>query len=79
MAADGLVVLVKDRAGGKQRLCGAEDVLDHPAVAVAEDGLQRGQFGVGAQHVDAIEERVELDPARIDFEAATGAELRKRR
>jgi hypothetical protein len=35
VAADGLVVFVEDRAGGEQRFGGAEDVLDHPALAVS--------------------------------------------
>src|SRR6516162_1794897 len=75
MAANGRVVFVKDRAGSEQRLGRAKDVLDHPAVAVAQGDLQRGQFAVGAQHVDAVKERVEGDAAWIDLEAVAGAEL----
>jgi hypothetical protein len=77
VAADGVVAFVEDRAGGEEGFCGSEDVLDHPAVAIAQDGLERGEFGVGAQHVDAVEEGVEGDAARVDFEAAPGFEGEK--
>ncbi len=77
VTADGVVAFVEDRAGGEQRFCGAEDVLDHPALAIAQDGLERGKLGVGAQHVDAVEESVEGDAARIDFETTTGFEAEK--
>jgi len=30
VASDGVVAFVEDRAGGEQRFCGAEDVLDTP-------------------------------------------------
>src|SRR6516225_8532697 len=53
------------------------NVLDHPALAVAQRGLQRGEPGIGAQHIGAVEQRIEGDAARVDLETAAG--LRKRR
>ena len=53
----------EDRAGGEQRFGGAEDVL-YPALAVAQGGLQRGEPGIGAQHIGAVEPRVEGNAAR---------------
>src|SRR5215468_1542196 len=75
VAANGLIVFVKDGTGGEQRLTRAKDVLDHPAVAVAQGGLQRGQLHGDPDHVDAIVERVERDAPGIDFEAAAGSGL----
>ena len=77
VTADGVVAFVEDRAGGEEGFCGAEDVLDHPAVAIAQDDLERGELGVGAQHIDAVEEGVEGNAARVDFEAAPGFEAEK--
>jgi len=57
------------------RFGGAEDVLDHPALAVAQGGLQRGEPGIGAQHIGAVEQRVERDAARVDLKAAAGGKL----
>ena len=64
----------EDRAGGEQRFGGAEDVL-YPALAVAQGGLQRGEPGIGAQHIGAVEQRVERDAARVDLKAAAGGKL----
>src|SRR5215831_10282350 len=75
VAANGLVVFVKDGTGGEQRLTRAKDVFDHPAVAVAQGGLQRGQLHRDPDHVDAIVKRVERDAPGIDFEAAAGSGL----
>ena len=72
VAANGLVAFVKDGTGGEQRLTRAKDVFHHPAVAVAQGGLQRGQLHRDPDHVDAVVERVERDAPGIDFEAAAG-------
>jgi hypothetical protein len=50
VAADAGVGLVEDRAGGEQRLCGFEGILHGQQIAVAQYDLERGDFGVGAQH-----------------------------
>jgi hypothetical protein len=68
VAADGGVGLVEDGAGGEQCLGGLEGVLHRQEVAVAEDHLQRGQPGVGAEHEQAVETGVRLDLGRIDGE-----------
>ena len=54
VAADAGVGLVEDRAGG-QRLCGFEGILHGQQIAVAQHDLESGDFGVGAQHEEAIE------------------------
>jgi hypothetical protein len=40
-----------------------------------QGGLQRGEPGIGAQHIGAVEQRIEGDAARVDLEAAAGGEL----
>src|SRR5512144_813392 len=66
VAADGSVGLVEDRPGGEQRLGGLEGVLNRQKVAVAQDHLQGGQFGIGPQHEQAIKTGIRLDLGRID-------------
>ncbi len=61
VAADGGIGLVEDRAGGEQCLGGLEGVLHRQQVAVAQDHLQSGQLGVGAQHEQAVETGIRLD------------------
>ena len=66
---------MEDRAGGEQRFCRAEDVLDHPPFAISQHGLQWGERGIGAQHIGAVEHGIEGDAARVDLKAAAGGEL----
>src|SRR6516165_5939074 len=40
-----------------------------------QGGLQRGEPGIGAQHIGAVEQRIEGDAERVDLEAAAGGEL----
>jgi len=47
----------------------AEQLLDPQQVAVAQHNLQRGELGVGAQHVEPVEARVFGDPFLVDGEA----------
>ena len=60
MAADAGIGLVEDRAGGEQRLCGFEGILHGQQIAVAQHDLESGDFGVGAQHEEAIEPGIGL-------------------
>jgi hypothetical protein len=46
--------LVVDRTGGEQRLCGFEGILHGQQIAVAQHNLESGDFGVGAQHKEAV-------------------------
>jgi len=62
MAADAGVGLVEDRSCSEQRLCGFEGILHSEQVAITQDHLERGDFGVGAQHEQTIEAGVGLDP-----------------
>ena len=55
VTADAGIGLVKDRAGRQQRLCGFEGVFHGQQIAVAQDDLERSDFGVRAQHEEAVE------------------------
>src|SRR5215469_17825524 len=75
--SDCLVELVKDRPCRQQVLCGAKCLLHSPQLLVAQHGLERVQVGVGAQHEDAVELLVLLDPVGINREmiVANGLEI----
>src|SRR5215471_6631366 len=77
VAADASVGLVKDRAGGEQRLCGFEGILHGQQIAVAQYNLESGDFGVGAQHEEAIESGIGLDLGAIDDEAVAFGRLQE--
>ena len=77
MAADAGVGLVEDRAGGEQRFCGSEGVLDRQQVAVTQDDLEGGDFGVGAQHEEAVEAGISLDLGAVDDEAVAFGRLQE--
>ena len=48
-------VLWKIGRVAEQRFCGSEGILDRQQVAVTQDDLEGGDFGVGAQHEEAVE------------------------
>jgi len=77
VAADAGVGLVEDRAGGEQRLCGFEGILHGQQIAVAQHDLESGDFGVGAQHEEAIEPGIGLDLRAIDDEAVAFGRLQE--
>src|SRR5579864_4053808 len=87
VAADAGIGFVEDRPGGEQRLCGFEGVLHGEEVAVSQDDLEGGDFRVGAQHEQAVEAGVGLDPrfregrllARSMTKPSPSGVLRKRR
>ena len=68
MAADRHVAAMVDRTGSEHGLGLAEQLLDPQQVAVAQHNLQRGELGVGAQHVEPVEARVFGDPFLVDGE-----------
>ena len=55
MAANGDVAAVVDRTGGEDGLGLAQQLLDAQQVAVTQHDLQRGDLGIGAQHVEPME------------------------
>ena len=77
VAADTGVGLVKDWAGGEQRLCGFKGVLDGQQIAVAQDDLESGGFGVGAQHKEAVKPGIGFDLGAVDDKAAALGRLQK--
>ncbi len=68
MAANGDVAAVVDRTGGEDGLGLAQQLLDAQQVAVTQHDLQRGDLGIGAQHVEPIEARVLGDPRLVNGE-----------
>ena len=77
MAADTGVGLVKDWAGVEQRLCGFKGVLDGQQIAVAQDDLESGGFGVGAKHKEAVKPGIGFDLGAVDDKAAALGRLQK--
>ena len=77
VAADAGVGLVKDWAGGEQRLCGFEGVLHGQQIAVSQNDLKSGDFGVGAQHEKAVEPGISLDLGAVDDKAVALGRLQK--
>ncbi len=71
MADDRGIALVIDRPRLQDGLCGAEDLLDLPQLAIGERHRQRGKRRVGAQHIEAVEAGVLGDAGRIDLEVTT--------
>jgi hypothetical protein len=67
-AADGGVGGMQDRPGAHDRLGAAEEVLDLKEIAAAQDRLQRGDLGAGAQHEDPVEARLLGELAGVDLE-----------
>ena len=55
MAADGGVGLVEDGAGIERIFGGAENLLDHPELLVAQGAVDGVQDGVGLQGSHAVE------------------------
>src|SRR5215208_6807161 len=61
-----------DRPRAHQRLGAPEELLDLDQVAVAQDGLERRDPGIGAQHEDAIVARFVRQLAGINLERLLG-------
>jgi len=77
VAADAGVGFVEDRAGSEQRLCGFEGVLHGQKIAVAQHDLESSDFGVGAQHEEAVEPGIGLDLGAVDDKAAVFGRLQE--
>jgi hypothetical protein len=56
------------RMGYQQMLGCSERLLDGPQLLVAQHGLERVQVGIGAQHEDAVEPLLFLDPFGVNCE-----------
>lgn len=69
MPADGSVGLMEDRPDVKARLGGSEQGFNLEQIAIADDGLERCNPGIGAQHGDAVEAGLVGQLAQIDLEA----------
>ena len=76
MAADSGIGLMEDGAGVEAGLGNPEQGLELKQVTVADDGLQRGDPGIGAQHADAIVAGLIGKLAHVDLEGvAAGLEI----
>ena len=80
VAADAGVGLVKDWAGGEQRLCGFEGVLHGQQIAVSQNDLKSGDFGVSVRSTKRPSNRASaLTLARSMTKPSPWGVLRKRR
>ena len=77
VAADAGVGFVEDRAGSEQRLCGFLGVLHGQKIAVAQHDLESSDFGVGAQHEEAVEPGLGLELGAVDDKAAAFGRLQE--
>lgn len=77
VAADGLVELVVNGAGGEQMLGGAEGRFDDPELLVAQHRLKRIETGIGLQHKDTIEAGIRLGLGQVDGKMARAGGLEK--
>ena len=77
VTTNGLVDFVKDRPRREQALGGAEGLLHHGKLLVAEHGIKRRKVGIGAQNEDAIELGILLGLGMIDDEAILAGRCEK--
>jgi hypothetical protein len=78
VTGNGGVVLVIDRTGLEDRLCGPENLLHAPKFAICEGHRECVELAVGAQNVEPIEAGILGDAVGIDLEVviARGGEGR---